>query len=88
MQNEKIRLQNELADFEERTEAMTSHLKNVRQELGFAQVSRYLQQVHFIRQACNPSIFPRLVSLYILPALLEICQDFIPGLPRETKVKL
>lgn len=42
MQNEKIRLQNELADFEERTEAMTSHLKNVRQELGFAQVSRYL----------------------------------------------
>uniref|UniRef100_A0A8C0AWL1 Coiled-coil domain-containing protein 39 n=1 Tax=Buteo japonicus TaxID=224669 RepID=A0A8C0AWL1_9AVES len=37
MQNEKVKLQNELADFEERTEAMTSHLKNVRQEFSFTQ---------------------------------------------------
>ncbi|XP_010571234.1 PREDICTED: coiled-coil domain-containing protein 39 [Haliaeetus leucocephalus] len=37
MQNEKVKLQNELADFEERTEAMASHLKNVRQEFSFTQ---------------------------------------------------
>ncbi|XP_074767787.1 coiled-coil domain-containing protein 39 isoform X2 [Athene noctua] len=37
MQKEKVNLQNELTDFEERIEAMTSHLKNVRQELGFTQ---------------------------------------------------
>uniref|UniRef100_A0A8C0FR73 Coiled-coil domain-containing protein 39 n=1 Tax=Bubo bubo TaxID=30461 RepID=A0A8C0FR73_BUBBB len=37
MQKEKVNLQNELTDFEERTEAMTSHLKNVRQELDFTQ---------------------------------------------------
>ncbi|KAM9279337.1 LOW QUALITY PROTEIN: coiled-coil domain-containing protein 39 [Morus bassanus] len=37
MQKEKVNLQNELTGFEERIEAMTSHLKNVRQELGFTQ---------------------------------------------------
>ncbi|NXN58352.1 CCD39 protein, partial [Rynchops niger] len=37
MQKEKVSLQNELADFEERIEAMTSHLKNVRQEFSFTQ---------------------------------------------------
>ncbi|KAF1489762.1 Coiled-coil domain-containing protein 39, partial [Megadyptes antipodes antipodes] len=37
MQKEKVNLQNELTDFEERIEAMTSHLKNVRQEFGFTQ---------------------------------------------------
>ncbi|KAM6358075.1 coiled-coil domain-containing protein 39 [Alca torda] len=37
MQKEKVNLQNELADFEERIEAMTSHLKNVRQEFSFTQ---------------------------------------------------
>uniref|UniRef100_A0A8D0FRW5 Coiled-coil domain-containing protein 39 n=1 Tax=Strix occidentalis caurina TaxID=311401 RepID=A0A8D0FRW5_STROC len=37
MQKEKVNLQNELTNFEERKEAMTSHLKNVRQELGFTQ---------------------------------------------------
>ncbi|NXK17691.1 CCD39 protein, partial [Arenaria interpres] len=37
MQKEKVNLQNELADLEERTEAMTSHLKNVRQEFSFTQ---------------------------------------------------
>ncbi|XP_026710623.1 coiled-coil domain-containing protein 39 isoform X2 [Athene cunicularia] len=37
MRKEKLNLQNELADFEERIEAMTSHLKNLRQELGFTQ---------------------------------------------------
>ncbi|XP_074446493.1 coiled-coil domain-containing protein 39 isoform X2 [Larus michahellis] len=37
MQKEKVDLQNELADFEERIEAMTSHLKNVRQEFSFTQ---------------------------------------------------
>ncbi|KFU99928.1 Coiled-coil domain-containing protein 39, partial [Tauraco erythrolophus] len=37
MQKEKLNLQNELTDFEERIEAMTSHLKNVRQEFSFTQ---------------------------------------------------
>ncbi|XP_032862335.2 coiled-coil domain-containing protein 39 isoform X4 [Tyto alba] len=37
MQKEKLNLQNELAGFEERIEAMTSHLKNVRQEFTFTQ---------------------------------------------------
>ncbi|XP_068809992.1 coiled-coil domain-containing protein 39 isoform X2 [Struthio camelus] len=37
MQKEKANLQNQLTDFEERIEAMTSHLKNVRQEFSFAQ---------------------------------------------------
>ncbi|NXG79941.1 CCD39 protein, partial [Baryphthengus martii] len=37
MQKEKVNLQNELTNFEERTEAMRSHLKNVRQELSFTQ---------------------------------------------------
>ncbi|KAF1470567.1 Coiled-coil domain-containing protein 39, partial [Eudyptula minor novaehollandiae] len=37
MQKEKVNLQNELTDFEERIEAMTSHLKNVRQEFSFTQ---------------------------------------------------
>ncbi|KFP26443.1 Coiled-coil domain-containing protein 39, partial [Colius striatus] len=37
MLNEKVNLQNELTNSEERIEAMTSHLKNVTQELGFAQ---------------------------------------------------
>ncbi|KFQ73449.1 Coiled-coil domain-containing protein 39, partial [Phaethon lepturus] len=37
MQKEKVNLQNELTDFEERIEAMTSHLKNLRQEFGFTQ---------------------------------------------------
>ncbi|NWX49389.1 CCD39 protein, partial [Steatornis caripensis] len=37
MQNEKANLQNELTDFEERIEAMTSHLKNIRQEFAFTQ---------------------------------------------------
>ncbi|XP_064372715.1 coiled-coil domain-containing protein 39 isoform X2 [Dromaius novaehollandiae] len=37
MQKEKVNLQNQLADFEERIEAMTSHLKNVRQEFSFTQ---------------------------------------------------
>ncbi|NWS65702.1 CCD39 protein, partial [Crotophaga sulcirostris] len=37
MRKEKANLQNELADFEERIEAMTSHLKNVRQELSLTQ---------------------------------------------------
>ncbi|NWV13690.1 CCD39 protein, partial [Ptilonorhynchus violaceus] len=37
MQKEKENLQNELTNFEERIEAMTSHLKNVRQELSFSQ---------------------------------------------------
>ncbi|NXE53230.1 CCD39 protein, partial [Casuarius casuarius] len=37
MQKEKVNLQNQLADFEERIEAMASHLKNVRQEFSFTQ---------------------------------------------------
>ncbi|KAM6127511.1 LOW QUALITY PROTEIN: coiled-coil domain-containing protein 39 [Phoenicopterus ruber ruber] len=37
MQKEKVNLKNELTDFEERIEAMTSHLKNVRQEFSFTQ---------------------------------------------------
>ncbi|XP_025916590.1 coiled-coil domain-containing protein 39 [Apteryx rowi] len=37
MQKEKVNLQNQLTDFEERIEAMTSHLKNVRQEFSFTQ---------------------------------------------------
>ncbi|NXE86507.1 CCD39 protein, partial [Menura novaehollandiae] len=37
MQREKENLQNELTNFEERIEAMTSHLKNVRQEISFSQ---------------------------------------------------
>ncbi|KAK4820375.1 hypothetical protein QYF61_025451 [Mycteria americana] len=37
MQKEKVNLQNELTDFEERIEAMTSHLKNIRQEFSFTQ---------------------------------------------------
>ncbi|XP_071608694.1 coiled-coil domain-containing protein 39 [Heliangelus exortis] len=37
MQKEKLNLQNELTDFEERIKAMTSHLKNVRQEFSFTQ---------------------------------------------------
>uniref|UniRef100_A0A672UG35 Coiled-coil domain-containing protein 39 n=2 Tax=Strigops habroptila TaxID=2489341 RepID=A0A672UG35_STRHB len=37
MQKEKLNLQNELTDFEERIGAMTSHLKNVRQEFSFTQ---------------------------------------------------
>ncbi|KAM9378594.1 LOW QUALITY PROTEIN: coiled-coil domain-containing protein 39 [Phaethornis superciliosus] len=37
MQKEKLNLQNELTDFEERIKAMTSHLKNVRQEFNFTQ---------------------------------------------------
>ncbi|NXO72786.1 CCD39 protein, partial [Phainopepla nitens] len=37
MQKEKENLQNELSNFEERIEAMTSHLKNVRQEINFSQ---------------------------------------------------
>ncbi|NWH81640.1 CCD39 protein, partial [Piaya cayana] len=37
MHKEKAHLQDELADFEERIEAMTSHLKNVRQEISFTQ---------------------------------------------------
>ncbi|NXI63675.1 CCD39 protein, partial [Anseranas semipalmata] len=37
MQKEKVNLQNQLTDFEERIEAMTSHLKNVKQEFSFTQ---------------------------------------------------
>ncbi|XP_014795337.1 PREDICTED: coiled-coil domain-containing protein 39 [Calidris pugnax] len=37
IQKEKVNLQNELADLEERTEAMNSHFKNVRQEFSFTQ---------------------------------------------------
>ncbi|POI33462.1 hypothetical protein CIB84_002785 [Bambusicola thoracicus] len=37
MEKEKANLQNQLTDFEERMEAMTSHLKNVRQEFSFTQ---------------------------------------------------
>ncbi|KFQ34172.1 Coiled-coil domain-containing protein 39, partial [Mesitornis unicolor] len=37
MQKEKVDLQNELTEFDERIEAMTSHLKNVRQEFSFTQ---------------------------------------------------
>ncbi|NWH57280.1 CCD39 protein, partial [Geococcyx californianus] len=37
MNKKKANLQNELLDFEERIEAMTSHLKNVRQEFRFTQ---------------------------------------------------
>ncbi|NXH83099.1 CCD39 protein, partial [Edolisoma coerulescens] len=37
MLKEKEKLQNELTNFEERTEAMSSHLKNVRQEISFSQ---------------------------------------------------
>ncbi|NXQ92155.1 CCD39 protein, partial [Nyctibius grandis] len=37
MQKEKLNLQNEVTGFEERIEAMASHLKNVRQELSFTQ---------------------------------------------------
>ncbi|XP_075274387.1 coiled-coil domain-containing protein 39 isoform X2 [Opisthocomus hoazin] len=37
MQKEKVNLQNELTGFEEQMEAMTSHLKNVRQEFSFMQ---------------------------------------------------
>uniref|UniRef100_A0A8C9FYN3 Coiled-coil domain-containing protein 39 n=1 Tax=Pavo cristatus TaxID=9049 RepID=A0A8C9FYN3_PAVCR len=39
MEKEKVNLQNQLTDFEERMEAMTSHLKNVRQEFSFSQVN-------------------------------------------------
>lgn len=49
MQKEKENLQNEVTNFEERIEAMTSHLKNVRQECSFTQVNRYIQQTRFIR---------------------------------------
>lgn len=42
MQKEKENLQNELANFQERIEAMTSHLKNVRQEISFSQVNHHL----------------------------------------------
>uniref|UniRef100_A0A8C8AHP8 Coiled-coil domain-containing protein 39 n=1 Tax=Otus sunia TaxID=257818 RepID=A0A8C8AHP8_9STRI len=71
MQKEKVNLQNELTDFEERTEAMASHLKNVRQELGFTQVNRCQQQIHVIEQMRNLGILRWLVSLDILPALLR-----------------
>ncbi|KAJ7400147.1 Coiled-coil domain-containing protein 39 [Pitangus sulphuratus] len=37
MQKEKANLRNELANLEERIEAMTAHLKNVRQDLSFSQ---------------------------------------------------
>ncbi|XP_065604397.1 coiled-coil domain-containing protein 39 [Cyrtonyx montezumae] len=37
MEKEKVNLQNQLADFEERIKAMASHLKNVRQEFSFTQ---------------------------------------------------
>ncbi|KAM9544081.1 coiled-coil domain-containing protein 39 isoform 2-T2 [Guaruba guarouba] len=37
MQKEKLNLQNELTDFEERIGAMTSHLRNVRQEISLTQ---------------------------------------------------
>ncbi|NWI50598.1 CCD39 protein, partial [Calyptomena viridis] len=37
MLKEKVNLQNELANLEERIEAMTAHLKNVRQDLSFCQ---------------------------------------------------
>ncbi|XP_015727091.1 coiled-coil domain-containing protein 39 [Coturnix japonica] len=37
MEKEKMNLQNQLTDFKERMEAMTSHLKNVRQEFSFTQ---------------------------------------------------
>ncbi|XP_061209486.1 coiled-coil domain-containing protein 39 [Neopsephotus bourkii] len=37
MQKEKLNLQNELTNFEERIAAMTSHLKNVRQEFSLTQ---------------------------------------------------
>uniref|UniRef100_A0A7M4EUF6 Coiled-coil domain-containing protein 39 n=1 Tax=Crocodylus porosus TaxID=8502 RepID=A0A7M4EUF6_CROPO len=37
MQKEKANLQNQLTDLEERSEAMTLHLKNVRQEFNFTQ---------------------------------------------------
>ncbi|NXR50050.1 CCD39 protein, partial [Hippolais icterina] len=37
LQKEKENLQNELTNFEERIQAMTSHLKNVRQEITFSQ---------------------------------------------------
>ncbi|NXA51452.1 CCD39 protein, partial [Nothocercus julius] len=37
MQKEKVNLQNQLTDTEERVAAMTSHLKNVRQEFSFTQ---------------------------------------------------
>ncbi|XP_043348387.1 coiled-coil domain-containing protein 39 isoform X2 [Dermochelys coriacea] len=37
LQKEKANLKNQLTDFDERIEAMTSHLKNVRQEFNFTQ---------------------------------------------------
>nr|XP_013030256.2 coiled-coil domain-containing protein 39 [Anser cygnoides] len=37
MQKEKMNLQNQLTDYEERIEAMASHLKNVKQEFTFTQ---------------------------------------------------
>ncbi|XP_027503062.1 coiled-coil domain-containing protein 39 [Corapipo altera] len=37
MQKEKANLRNELSNFKERIEAMTAHLKNVRQDLSFSQ---------------------------------------------------
>ncbi|XP_017930483.1 coiled-coil domain-containing protein 39 [Manacus vitellinus] len=37
MQKEKANLRNELTNFKERIEAMTAHLKNVRQDLSFSQ---------------------------------------------------
>jgi len=39
MEKEKANQQNQLTDFEERMGAMTSHLKNVRQEFSFTQVN-------------------------------------------------
>lgn len=45
MEKEKANLQNQLTDFEERMGAMTSHLKNVRQEFSFTQVNWYTRRV-------------------------------------------
>uniref|UniRef100_A0A8C3K745 Coiled-coil domain-containing protein 39 n=1 Tax=Calidris pygmaea TaxID=425635 RepID=A0A8C3K745_9CHAR len=58
MQKEKVNLQNELADLEERTEAMTSHLKNVRQEFSFTQVNRCLEQIRWTRQTFLQLVSP------------------------------
>lgn len=79
MQKEKANLQNELTDFEERIEAMTSHLKNVRQEFSFTQVNRYLQQIRVTRQTCNLSTFLPLASL----CFARFVRD-LPGLYSRT----
>jgi len=70
MQKEKVNLQNELTGFEEQMEAMTSHLKNVRQEFSFMQVNRYPQQIHFVtfqitKSNCKPNTGEATTNTYI-----------------------